>query len=363
VVETRDRGAGGIGVPEPPDEPGTTESTEGPGAAEWAAADPAATAPPADPAETERTTTEPAATEPAATEPAETDGTTTEPAAAGSTGDPAPSKPSRAGRDLRAAIFVGLGLGAVILVALLTVRQVFIGIVAAAIAVATIELAGAFRRSEAGIQVALVPVLIGGQAMIWLSWPWRTDGILVSFVLTMLACFAWRFRGGSQGYLRDVTASIFMAGYVPLFGSFAAMLVEPKDGTARVLCFMIAVICSDTGGYIAGVFFGKHPMAPSISPKKSWEGFCGSMLATMVAGALSVSLLLHGHWWLGLPFGAALVLTATGGDLVESLLKRDMGIKDMGTLLPGHGGLMDRLDSLLPSAVVSWALLSLLVPS
>jgi phosphatidate cytidylyltransferase len=431
VVETRDRGAGGIGVPEPPDEPGTTGSTEGPAAAEWvaadpaaadpaattppadpaaadpaattppadpAAADPAATTPPADPAatdpaatepaETERTTTEqaaadpadpadpePAATdpEPAAIDPAETERTTTDPAAtappatapaaAGSTGDPAPPKPSRAGRDLRAAIFVGLGLGAVILVALLTVRQVFIGIVAAAIAVATIELAGAFRRSEAGIQVALVPVLIGGQAMIWLSWPWRTDGILVSFVLTMLACFAWRFRGGSQGYLRDVTASIFMAGYVPLFGSFAAMLVEPKDGTARVLCFMIAVICSDTGGYIAGVFFGKHPMAPSISPKKSWEGFCGSMLATMVAGALSVSLLLHGHWWLGLPFGAALVLTATGGDLVESLLKRDMGIKDMGTLLPGHGGLMDRLDSLLPSAVVSWALLSLLVPS
>jgi phosphatidate cytidylyltransferase len=272
-------------------------------------------------------------------------------------------KPSRAGRDLRAAIAVGVGLGAVILLALLTVRQVFIGIIAAAVLVATIELAGAFRRSDSGIRIALVPVLIGGQAMVWLSWAWRTQGILIAFVLTMVACLAWRFRGGSAGYLRDATASIFTAAYLPLFASFAAMLVEPHDGTARVLCFMIAVVCSDTGGYVAGVLFGKHPMAPSISPKKSWEGFAGSMLAGLVAGALSVSLLLHGHWWLGLPFGAALVLSATGGDLVESLIKRDLGIKDMGNLLPGHGGLMDRMDSLLPSAVVSWMLLSLLVPS
>jgi phosphatidate cytidylyltransferase len=276
---------------------------------------------------------------------------------------PPAATPSRAGRNLRAAIAVGLALGAVILFALLTVRQVFIGIIAAAIAVATVELAGALRRSEAGIQVALWPVLIGGQAMIWLSWPWHTEGILASFALTILGCLVWRFRGGSAGYVRDVTASIFTAAYLPLFASFGALLVEPHDGTARVLCFMIVVVCSDTGGYVAGVLFGRHPMAPSISPKKSWEGFSGSIVAGTVAGALSIALLLHGRWWLGVPFGAALVLTATGGDLVESLIKRDMGIKDMGNLLPGHGGLMDRLDSLLPSAVVSWLVLTLFVPS
>lgn len=271
------------------------------------------------------------------------------------------AKSSRAGRDLRAAIAVGLGLGALALVSLLTVRQVFIGVIAAAVAVSTVELAGALRRSV-GIKVALVPVVIGGQAMVWLSWPWGRDGLLGSFVLTILACFVWRFRGGSAGYLRDVTASIFTAAYVPLFASFASMLVVPHDGTARVLCFLIAVVCSDTGGYAAGVLFGRHPMAPAISPKKSWEGLAGSLLISVVGSALSLRFLLHAHWWLGVPFGIALVVSATGGDLVESLIKRDLGIKDMGTMLPGHGGVMDRMDSLLPSAVAAWLLLTALVP-
>jgi phosphatidate cytidylyltransferase len=272
------------------------------------------------------------------------------------------SVPSKAGRNLGAAIGVGLGLGAVVLISLLTVRQVFIGVVAVAVAVSTIEFVGALRRS-AGIQVALVPVLVGGQAMIWLSWPWGRPGVLASFVVTVLACLVWRFRGGSANYLRDAATSVFTAAYLPLFGAFATMLVEPHDGAGRVLCFLIVVVCSDTGGYAAGVFFGKHPMAPSISPKKSWEGFAGSMVAGIVGGALSLWLLLGGHWWLGVPFGAALVICATCGDLVESLIKRDLGIKDMGTMLPGHGGLMDRMDSLLPSAVASWLLLSAFVPS
>jgi phosphatidate cytidylyltransferase len=276
--------------------------------------------------------------------------------------EPGVAKVSKAGRDLRAAIAVGVALGAVVLVSLLTIRELFIGVVAAAVVVATIELAGALRRA-AKIEVALVPVLVGGQAMLWLSWPFGTNGVFVAFVLTVLACLFWRFRGGSENYLRDVTASIFTLTYVALFATFAALLVEPHDGTARVLCFLIVCVCSDTGGYVAGVLFGKHPMAPSISPKKSWEGLAGSLVAGIVGGALSVYLLLHGHWYLGVPFGIALVITATGGDLVESLIKRDLGIKDMGNLLPGHGGLMDRLDSLLPSAVTAWMLLTLFVPA
>jgi phosphatidate cytidylyltransferase len=269
-------------------------------------------------------------------------------------------KPSRAGRDLPAAIAVALVLGAAILVSLLTVRYLFIGIIAVAIAVGTIEFAQALRRA-AGIKLALIPLLVGGQAMIWLTWPFGLTGAMVAFALTVLACLLWRLPGGADGYLRDSSASVFAAAYLPLFASFAAMLVPPSDGVGRVLTFMIGVVASDTGGYAAGVLKGKHPMAPSISPKKTWEGFTGSLVAGIVGGALSVHFLLDGRVWQGVLFGAAIVLTATLGDLVESLIKRDLGVKDMGTMLPGHGGLMDRLDSLLPSAVVSWVLLSAFV--
>ncbi|HXT42791.1 MAG TPA: phosphatidate cytidylyltransferase [Pseudonocardiaceae bacterium] len=267
----------------------------------------------------------------------------------------------RAGRNLWAAIIVGLSMGAAILAALYTVRQVFIGIVAATVAVSTWELAGALRR--AGIRVSLPPVLIGGQAMVWLAWPFGRDGILIAFVITALLCLLWRFPKGAAGYVRDVTASVFSAAYVAGFAAFATLLVVPVDGAARASCLLFAGVASDVGGYATGVLGGRHLMAPSISPKKSWEGFIGSLVAGTVAGALSVTLLLGGQLWQGVLFGAAIVLTATGGDLVESLIKRDLGVKDMGTVLPGHGGLMDRMDSLLPSAVVSWLLLSLLVPA
>ncbi|HWO67639.1 MAG TPA: phosphatidate cytidylyltransferase, partial [Umezawaea sp.] len=223
------------------------------------------------------------------------------------------------------------------------------------------ELARALKAS-AGIQVALVPVLVGGQAVLWLAWPYERGGVLSAFVVTMLVCLVWRLKDGADGYLRDVTASIFTVAYVAVFAAFAVMLVVPEDGAYRVIAFILGVVLSDTGGYIAGVLFGKHAMAPTISPKKSWEGFAGSLVAGMVGGALTVSLLLEGQWWQGVLFGAALVVSSTTGDLIESLIKRDLGIKDMGTLLPGHGGLMDRMDSLLPSAVVGWLLLHLFVP-
>ncbi|MEA5366300.1 phosphatidate cytidylyltransferase [Amycolatopsis sp., V23-08] len=286
--------------------------------------------------------------------------------AAAQAAEPAESAPevkkgSKAGRNLPAAIGVGLLLGAAIIVSLLTVRFLFIGIIAIAIAVGTFEFAGVLRR-VADTRVAMIPVLVGGQAMIWLAWPFGREGALTAFVLTVLACLLWRLPGGAKGYLRDISASVFAAAYLPLFGAFAAMLVPPSDGVGRVLTFLIGVVASDTGGYIAGVLGGKHPMAPTISPKKTWEGFGGSLVGGVVAGTLTLSLLLDGHVWQGVIFGVAIVLTATLGDLVESLIKRDLGVKDMGTLLPGHGGIMDRLDSLLPSAVVSWLLLSAFVP-
>jgi phosphatidate cytidylyltransferase len=266
--------------------------------------------------------------------------------------------PSRLGRDLRAAILVGVALGAVILASLFVVRQLFIAVVAASVLVATWEVVGALRRGG-GIQVALIPALVGGQAMLWLSWPFGVTGVISAAAVTMLVCLLWRMRQGPDGYLRDVSASLFTVAYVPFFAAFACMLVLPSDGAGRVLTWMLCVVASDVGGFAAGVVAGRHPMAPTISPKKSWEGFAGSVTACMILATLLLAFTFHAPWWSGLVFGAALAGSATVGDLGESLIKRDLGIKDMGNLLPGHGGIMDRLDSLLPTAPVAFLLLSL----
>ncbi len=181
----------------------------------------------------------------------------------------------------------------------------------------------------------------------------------------MVVIFAWRLPGGPSGYVKDVTAGVFALIYLPFLASFVMAMLSPADGPRRVLTFVIVTICSDIGGYCAGITFGRggrHPMAPVVSPKKTWEGFAGSAVACLAGGALTVTLLLHGHVWQGLLVGAAAVLAATLGDLVESMIKRDLEIKDMGTLLPGHGGILDRLDSLLVVAPVVWLLLFLFIP-
>ena len=272
---------------------------------------------------------------------------------------PAAPATSRVGRDLPAALAVGGALGAVIIASLVFLPQAWVVIVAVAMAVATSEVATAAATS--GVRVAVVPLLAGGQAMVWLGWVFGPDGALDAFAATVVVAMVWRLAGGAEGYLRDVAASTFVAAWVPLFGAFAVLLLTEDHGPARVACFMIGVICSDVGGYALGAAFGKHPMVPAISPRKSWEGFAGSMLFGVVGGALTVSLLLHASPVVGALFGALIVVVATVGDLVESQVKRDLGLKDMGDLLPGHGGLMDRLDSILPSAVVSWLVLSVLV--
>jgi phosphatidate cytidylyltransferase len=173
----------------------------------------------------------------------------------------------------------------------------------------------------------------------------------------------WRLADGPENYFPDAASGVLVALYVPMLAGFAVLLLVPADGATRVIAFIATVVASDVGGYAVGVLAGKHPMAPSISPKKSWEGMAGSVGTCMVVGSAFLVAGLGAPWWGGLVFGAALAVTATIGDLGESLIKRDLGIKDMGALLPGHGGLMDRLDSLLPCAAVSWLLLTLLVPA
>ena len=266
----------------------------------------------------------------------------------------------RAGRDLGAAIGVGLSLGAVIIASLLVWRPAFVGVVTAAVIVGVIELTRALRAGR--FQAPLVPLLVGSLAMMGLAWTRGATGLVVGFLLTVLAVVLWRLADGPVGYLKDASAGVLVAMYVPLLAGFAVLLLVPDDGVGRVFAFIATVVASDVGGYAAGVLFGKHPMAPSISPKKSWEGFAGSVAACMIVATAILALGLDAPWWGGLVYGAAIAVSATIGDLGESLIKRDLGIKDMGNLLPGHGGLMDRLDSLLPSAALAYLLLSLLAP-
>ncbi|WP_116453159.1 phosphatidate cytidylyltransferase [Blastococcus litoris] len=266
----------------------------------------------------------------------------------------------RAGRDLRAAIGVGVSLVALILASLFIWRPAFLAVLVAAILVAVWELTTALGAGR--FHPPRVPLLVGALLMEGLAWTRGPTGLVVGFLLTALAVVLWRLGHGPAGYLADASSGVLVALYVPLLAGFAVLLLVPDDGAWRVIAFIATVIASDVGGYAAGVLVGKHPMAPSISPKKSWEGFAGSVVACMLVASAFVVLGLDAPWWGGLVFGAALAVSATVGDLGESLIKRDLGIKDMGNLLPGHGGIMDRLDSLLPSAAVAYLLLSVLAP-
>jgi phosphatidate cytidylyltransferase len=213
-----------------------------------------------------------------------------------------------------------------------------------------------------GVQIPLVPLTLGSVLMLVGAYVGGADTLVVVLGVTTVAVVAWRLGVSARGYARDVTAGIFVAVYVPFLAGFAMLLLQPDDGQWRVLTCILVVAASDTGGYVAGVLAGRHPMAPTVSPKKSWEGFVGSVVACLVVGVLAVVLTLDGDWRAGAILGAAAVVTATLGDLGESMIKRDLGRKDMSTLLPGHGGIMDRLDSLLPTVPVAWLILTALVP-
>ncbi|MGO8768301.1 MAG: phosphatidate cytidylyltransferase [Mycobacterium sp.] len=284
---------------------------------------------------------------------------------------PPAKKTSRAGRDLPAAIAVGVSIGSVLVATLVFAPRYWVILVAGAIFVATHEVVRRLR--EAGYLIPVIPLLAGGQVTVWLTWPFHAAGALAGFGGMVVVCLFWRlfmqdnskrpepFVGSpSANYLRDASATVFLAAWVPLFASFAALLVYPKDGAGRVFCLMITVVASDVGGYAVGVLVGRHPMVPAISPKKSWEGFAGSLVFGITAAVLTATFLAGKSPWIGALLGVVLVLTCTLGDLVESQVKRDLGIKDMGRLLPGHGGLMDRLDGVLPSAVAAWTVLTLL---
>jgi len=274
----------------------------------------------------------------------------------------------RTGRDLVLAILIGLAFGAALLGSLLFLKILFVPFALAAALLGVYELSRALRAS--GRRVDVVPQLIAAALLVlsayfaepWLCWVMLFVAVAFVIVWRLIAQMVEKDGRTYGDVLTDATISGFVQVYVPFLAGIALILLKQEGGEWWVLSFIAIAVAADTGAYAAGLAFGRHPMAPKISPKKTWEGFGGAVAASLLVGVLLAIFLLELPWWTGLIFGASILLSATLGDLGESMLKRDLGIKDMSSWLPGHGGLLDRLDSILPSTIPALCLYFLLSP-
>ena len=275
-------------------------------------------------------------------------------------------KSAEGGRSLSKSVFYGLLLGAAFLLSILIYKELFIVLVSTAIGFGAWELATALRQKD--WYVPRVPAVVGSVLIMPATYIWGSIGqwgftlaMSVSLMVWRLVHILWEKRRSVEqtfaATIRDLAAAAFVIVYLPLTLSFSILLL--KHDAAWVLCFVVPVALIDTFGYLVGRKLGKHKLAPGVSPKKTWEGLLASIVAGVVSSVALVVFVAHKPWWAGLILGAVLILAAVFGDLAESLIKRDLGIKDMSSLLPGHGGIMDRLDSLLPAALVTYVFVTI----
>jgi phosphatidate cytidylyltransferase len=263
----------------------------------------------------------------------------------------------RAGRKLGPSILVSLSLVALIWVSLAVQPIIFAGVVTLAVILGIREISRAFAAANTNISTnALIAAAIGLSVATWFD---GVEGLAVATAVALPILLINLLRRGPEGFVRSATAMTLALIYLPFLAGFIILLGNESNGLERIMTFVILVGCNDTFGYFVGVLIGKHPMAPTISPKKSWEGLAGSIVFTMLGGALMFHYVLDVKWFIGSLVGLLIVFTATSGDLIESAMKRDLHLKDMGSLLPGHGGILDRLDSVLLSAPALWLALEL----
>jgi phosphatidate cytidylyltransferase len=263
----------------------------------------------------------------------------------------------RAGRKLGPSILVSLSLVALIWVSLAFQPIIFVGVVTLAVILGIREISRAFAAAKTNISTnALIAAAIGLSVATWFD---GVEGLAVATAVALPILLINLLRSGPEGFVRSATAMTLALIYLPFLAGFIILLGHNENGLERVMTFVILVGCNDTFGYFVGVLIGKHPMAPNISPKKSWEGLAGSIVFTMLGGGIMFHYVLDIHWHIGAIVGLLIVFTATSGDLIESAMKRDLHLKDMGSLLPGHGGVLDRLDSVLLSAPALWLALEL----
>ena len=263
----------------------------------------------------------------------------------------------RAGRKLLPSIGVSLSLIALVWFTLAYQREIFAILVSVAVILGIREIVRAFNA--ANIKISYRSLIVATLGLAYATWNGGVAGLAVATAIAFPLLLISLLRHGPEGFVARATATTLTIIYLPFLAGFLILLARPSTGLARVMTFVILVGCNDTFGYFVGVLFGKHPLAPKISPKKSWEGLIGSILFTVAGGIIAFHYVMHMHWWIGIPVGLMIVFTATCGDLLESAMKRDMSIKDMGSLLPGHGGMLDRLDSVLLSAPALWLALEL----
>ncbi|MEY3076736.1 MAG: phosphatidate cytidylyltransferase [Candidatus Nanopelagicaceae bacterium] len=263
----------------------------------------------------------------------------------------------RAGRKLFTSLFIALILLAIIFTSMALLPVAFALVVALAFAISIHELVVAYRGS--GIYPPGPLMIISGLSLYLIAW-WRGDnGLFVALPVVAIINLIWLLKKGPSEYASRASASILTLLYLGLLPSFIFLLARDSDGFALISILVILVGVNDTFAYIAGVLLGKHKMAPRLSPKKSWEGFFGGLVATVIASSAAFHYLLERSWWIGALMGLVGVIAATFGDLIESALKRDFGIKDMSSFLPGHGGMLDRLDSATFTAPALWIFLEL----
>lgn len=275
--------------------------------------------------------------------------------------DPSVAK-QKTGRNLPIAIAAGVGLGALVLATLFIRREAFVVFAILACALALYELTVAFKIRD--INIPVVPLHIGSIGIIISSFNAGGEALLVSTALTAGGILVWRvLDGGGLPAVRDTTGGMFAVTYVPFMAGFVMLMLSEPNGPRRVLLFIVLAVANDVGGFAAGSLFGRHPMAPSVSPKKSWEGFFGSLILALIIGPIMGLYLFDGAVVFGATLAAATVVFATLGDVSESLIKRDLGIKDMSSLVPGHGGVLDRLDSLLLTAPVAFVVMEIMLPA
>jgi phosphatidate cytidylyltransferase len=258
----------------------------------------------------------------------------------------------RAGRKLLPSILVSLLLLTLIFGSIYLQPLLFLALICIVISLGVRELTQAYRTG--GIELPDLPIIAAALIILLASWFGDTEGLAVSTGLIIPILMFLLLLISQKDFIKRSTSAVFSVFYLAVLGGFILLLANNPDGGERILALVILIACNDTFAYFAGIIFGKHKMAPSISPKKSWEGLIGGLIASLIGGALIFHYTFDVAWYVGSAIGLMTVVTATCGDLIESAIKRDLAIKDMSNLLPGHGGIMDRLDSALFTAPAVW---------